>query len=170
LREVPGLGGLDGSDEDINRLRYPPSVDALERVLRQVAAGSDSEQAKIASSLYPDAEQLREAASRGHEIGSHGRGHYPRPGLDDARFEDELRRSRAELEALLQREVCAFSHPFSLHQDRDLPVLAKHFRQVATVEARAIRRDSNPLALPRLNWPGKFANDLRWRRWLWTGE
>ena len=170
LRDVPGLGGLQGSDGDINRLRYPPSVVLLEGILRRVSANFEDQLAQIAASLYPDAEQVRDAAARGHEIGSHGRSHYPRPGLDAARFEGELQDSKAELEALLQREVHAFSHPFSLHEDGDLPLLAKHYRQAAVVEPRAIRPDSNPLALPRVNWPGKFPNDLRWRRWLWTGE
>jgi peptidoglycan/xylan/chitin deacetylase (PgdA/CDA1 family) len=170
LRDIPGFEGLDGSDGNIDRIRYPPSVEDLERVLRKMSVNFVGKLAPIASSLYPGAEHLRAAAARGHEIGSHGRGHYPRPGLDDARFEEELQSSRADLEAVLTRDVHAFSHPFSLHRDGDLPVLAKHYRQAAVVEPRPIRADTNPLALPRLNWPGKFPNDLRWRRWIWTGE
>jgi peptidoglycan/xylan/chitin deacetylase (PgdA/CDA1 family) len=132
--------------------------------------GQQRDLAEIAGRLYPDEEQLRAASAAGHEIGSHGHGHYTRGSLDVSGFEEELVRSKRRLEEILDREVAAFSHPYDAHRSGDRPLIARHFAQAATVGTAPILRGTDPLAIPRYNWPGEFRNGLRRRRWLWTGE
>jgi peptidoglycan/xylan/chitin deacetylase (PgdA/CDA1 family) len=61
---------------------------------------------------------IREWAERGIEIGSHGRTHRSLPSCTDAELEDELRGSRAALEAIVGKPVDAFAYPFGDTDDR----------------------------------------------------
>ncbi len=55
---------------------------------------------------------VREARSRGHEIGTHLYSHDRRTVFDDHTFEEELRRSKLELEALLGEPIRWLRFPY----------------------------------------------------------
>lgn len=168
-KRYPGKSFPDGA-EGINLLRDWPDVPMLEDAMRDVVGhGVDFDEDAFAKVNYPAAHEVRRAAAAGHEIGSHGHDHLMRSALDSDGFEKQLEASRFELESVVGDQVLAFSHPFNCHVSSDRELLARHYSQAATVEAAPIFRNSDPLALARFNWPGKFKNDFRWRRWLWTG-
>jgi peptidoglycan/xylan/chitin deacetylase (PgdA/CDA1 family) len=58
------------------------------------------------------ADQVREVACAGIEIGSHGLAHVSLPKADDAQLEAETVRSRAILEDLLGQEIAGFAYPY----------------------------------------------------------
>jgi peptidoglycan/xylan/chitin deacetylase (PgdA/CDA1 family) len=58
------------------------------------------------------AEQLREVAAAGMEIGSHGMRHASLPWLDRAALRTEVERSRAILQALSGQPVAGFCYPY----------------------------------------------------------
>jgi peptidoglycan/xylan/chitin deacetylase (PgdA/CDA1 family) len=58
------------------------------------------------------ADQVREVAQAGIEIGSHGLAHVSLPAVDDAQLNAETVRSRAILEELLGQEVLGFCYPY----------------------------------------------------------
>jgi peptidoglycan/xylan/chitin deacetylase (PgdA/CDA1 family) len=58
------------------------------------------------------ADQVREVAQAGFEVGSHGLEHVSLPKVDDAQLEAETVRSRAILEELLGQEVQGFCYPY----------------------------------------------------------
>ncbi len=61
---------------------------------------------------------IREIASRGHEIASHGYSHTPLRSLDSARLGEELRRSKLLLEECSGKAVTGFRAPsFSITRD-----------------------------------------------------
>jgi peptidoglycan/xylan/chitin deacetylase (PgdA/CDA1 family) len=67
---------------------------------------------------FADAQTLREVAARGHEIGSHSHTHPCLARLPPDESFEELRRSKATLEELLERPVVAFSAPRGLYNRR----------------------------------------------------
>lgn len=170
LRLVDGNALPTGDFAALNMLREWPDVSALKQVMCEVLMGEPGvDQGILAEALYPSAAHVRDAAKAGHEIGSHGQNHLMRTALDQASFELELACSKAELETITGSPVLAFSHPFNRYEVDDRLCLERNFDQVATVGGGAIVRDSDAMALSRINWPGEFRNDFRWRRWLWTG-
>ncbi|MCB1613397.1 MAG: polysaccharide deacetylase family protein [Xanthomonadales bacterium] len=128
------------------------------------------DQAALARALYPAPELLRRAKKAGHEIGSHGHGHYHRETLGALEFEADVRTSIARLGDVLGQAPTSFSYPFNARVEGDQETCSKYFQQIATVDAQLIDRDCNPLALPRFTWPGQARNGLRHRRWLLTGR
>lgn len=67
----------------------------------------------------PLAQTLRDMVAAGHEIASHGMAHQRPLRMSVASFGDDLRRSKAELEQVVQRPVAGFRAPcFSLDRRR----------------------------------------------------
>lgn len=128
------------------------------------------DQAALARALYPEPGQLRSAAKAGHEIGSHGHGHYHRETIGASEFEADVRTSVERLAEVLGHAPASFSYPFNARVDGDQETCSKYFQQIATVDAHLIERACDPLALPRFTWPGHARNGLRHRRWLLTGR
>ncbi len=64
------------------------------------------------------AEQLREVARKGWEVGSHTVTHPWLPKLDDATLAHELRASKAQLEELLGLPMETLAYPFGAHDER----------------------------------------------------
>jgi len=126
--------------------------------------------APLVARLYPRSVHLRAAQEAGHEIGSHGHLHAVRSALSAEEYEEDLRTSSATLQSLLGKPPRAYSYPFNNRRAEDRQVCARYFSEVATVDGGAIGRDADPLALPRINWPGTFPNAMRRRRWFWTGS
>lgn len=168
---MPALNPLTGSDL-VFTLRERSSIDEVESLLAAVREieGNDAAQSEAARSLYPSTADLQGATRRGHEVGSHGHRHVPRRNMDADRFEQELVRSKEVLAKALGAAPLAFSYPFNSREPGDRAICARHFTQAMTVDAQLITRGTDPLALPRFNWPGPHRNALRRRRWLLTGR
>lgn len=63
-------------------------------------------------------EQLGELAAAGWEVGSHTRTHAALTEVDDARLDDELRGSKAAVEAALGRPCTTLAYPYGATDDR----------------------------------------------------
>lgn len=168
---LPASRGLTG-DALVAHLREAEPMEAVEDLLAEATAraGAKAELARLAQEIYPTAADLRWACREQHEIGSHGHHHYPRHAISRECFESELSLSRQRLEEITGVVPKAFSYPFNSHQLGDAEICARHYRQVATVEARLITRTTDPMEMPRCTWPGPIRNRLQFRRWLWTGH
>jgi peptidoglycan/xylan/chitin deacetylase (PgdA/CDA1 family) len=64
------------------------------------------------------ADQVREIADAGMEIGSHGLDHVSLLKTDDAQLREEVVHSRAVLEELLGRSIRGFAYPYGYLDDR----------------------------------------------------
>lgn len=170
-QRFPASRGLSAEALVAHLIQAEP-VQAVEELVAEAtaASGAEEELAELAEELYPTQSYLKAARQVRHEIGSHGHHHYPRRSLDDAAFEQELIRSRELLTEWLGRPPRAFSYPFNSYRPGDERLCARHYVQVATVDARPIRLNTPPLAIPRCTWPGPLRNRLHFRRWLWTGH
>ena len=146
----------------------PARLEILLAQARQRDPAQTQRQA-LATRLYPGAARLRQAATRNHEIGSHGHHHYKRANLDASRFETDLVASLDLLESILQVRPTLYSYPFNSYLDGDHRICGRHVQQVATVDGGFIAADSDPLRLPRVTWPGPARSANRHRRWLLTG-
>lgn len=110
--------------------------------------------------------QVGELAATGFEVGSHTRSH---PQLDVVAHDvvvDEVRRSRAELEARLERPIRSFAYPhgYSTRSVRDAVAAAGHDSACAVKHALSAPGDDR-LALARLMVrPGTGVDVLE--RWL----
>lgn len=173
LRELdsPRLRGIKPGQDLVVTLREDWPVDQVCRLL-EVARRQDPAAAMrttLAQQLYPDAQQLREAVARGHEIGSHGHHHYKRANLDTASYEADLIYSLEVLEGILGTKPTLYSYPFNSYLPDDSQICSRHVQQVATVDRGLIMADTDPLHLPRCTWPGPARSARRRRRWLLTG-
>jgi peptidoglycan/xylan/chitin deacetylase (PgdA/CDA1 family) len=108
-------------------------------------------------------QELEHLAEIGWEIGSHTRSHPRLPTLDDARLQDELQRSRHDIEGHLAGPCPSLAYPYGDHDDRVVEA-ARHagYETAGTVPAR-LRRPAG-----RLDWPRIIvtrADDARRFRW-----
>jgi peptidoglycan/xylan/chitin deacetylase (PgdA/CDA1 family) len=97
-------------------------------------------------------EELAELSRQGWEIGSHGLNHVPLDGASGEAAEEELAGSRRRLEEALGRPVTSFAYPYGLAgpgpvRDR----VAEIYEAACTARLAHVRRDSHPLALPRVD-------------------
>lgn len=90
-----------------------------------------------------DAEQLRELAEGGIEIGAHGMTHANLADIDDAAAWREIVDSRAVLEDVLQRPVRFFAYPYGSFRPRHLEMVeqAGYLAAVGTTRGRVHRED-----------------------------
>lgn len=96
------------------------------------------------------AARLREIASRGVEIGSHGMAHVPLPELDRAAQLAELRDSRDSLGQLLGQPVSHVCYPYGAHDLSTLEAAAEAgYASGVTCQRGAATPHFDPLALPR---------------------
>ena len=94
-------------------------------------------------------EDLRELDPRIVTVGSHTLTHAILPALPPAELENEVGRSRRELEDALQREVKHFAYPNGDFNEEARDCVRRHYRSaVATCEG-AIGTSTDPYALPR---------------------
>jgi peptidoglycan/xylan/chitin deacetylase (PgdA/CDA1 family) len=120
------------------------------------------------------AQQVRQIAAAGIEIGSHGLQHVSLPALDDSTLRHELGESRRVLQEISGQEVDGFCYPFGHVDSR----LVTQVRAAGYAYACATERSelSGPLALPRV-----FMTDFHspphlikagvkdWLRWEYRG-
>ena len=72
---------------------------------------------RLCPAQHLDLIQIKELASQGIEIGSHGRGHVDLTGLSERDLRYELESSRGDLEDILGRAVTSISYPFGRFND-----------------------------------------------------
>ncbi len=176
--------GMDGAGQILELARrllpgarpvesLPAAIDVL---LHQVPAEKLEEALcgdrgfEVASEIYPEARQLRNAKMAGHEIGSHGHGHYHRDTIGDTVFEQDMLKSKQVLTDLLGTPPACYSYPFNARKDGDQARCSRNFAQIATVDAQPITPAYDPLAIPRFSWPGPARSAFRHKRWLLTGR
>ena len=120
------------------------------------------------------AEQLREVAAAGMEVGSHGMQHVSLRGVSDADLDEEVNRSRQLLRALSGEEVTGFCYPYG---DIDEHVVNR-VQAAGYGYGCAIWRSvlTSRHALPRTyvgeadSWPRLRAKAVRhWLRWDYRG-
>lgn len=103
-------------------------------------------------------ERIREIATAGHEVASHGWAHRRASELSLADFASEAQRSRQLLEQITGRPVCGFRAPewsFRVTSNRRLQMLAELGFQYDSSLTRALGAGSvgNPRQACRLEWP-----------------
>ena len=100
---------------------------------------------------YLTAEQLRELAADGHEIGSHTLSHPDLTALRPDRLRTELAESRARLERVVGQPVLAFCYP-SGRQNAAVrkAVEAAGYTSATTVQPGLHRPSDDPFAIPRV--------------------
>ena len=98
-----------------------------------------------------DGAGLRELASAGMEIGSHGLRHRALPGLPADEVRRETVESRARLEDLLGAPVTTFCYPYGAFDDRSVEAVREAGYRAATVIRSGIPPDlSDPFRLRRV--------------------
>ncbi len=96
------------------------------------------------------ADELRDVADDGLDVGSHTVTHRWLPGLTHDEVVDEVHRSRAELEDLLQRPVTSFSYPMGgWTESIRVEVERAGYDIAVTTERGRNRRTHDPLTLRR---------------------
>jgi len=139
-------------------------------IAREFGFAADIE--NLASQLYPDEKIIINAFNLGHEIASHGHGHYKRDTISDEIFELDLKQSYAVLYELLGQKPISYSYPFNSYSSKDHKRARQFFTTIANVEFGRINQPVNNSSdlIPRLTWPGVSSNQYRMKRWLLTGK
>jgi peptidoglycan/xylan/chitin deacetylase (PgdA/CDA1 family) len=99
--------------------------------------------------LSPDG--VRTLQRAGIEIGSHGATHRALPSVSDTELEDEVRGSKAVLEAVIGGPVVSFCYPYGAFDDRSVEAVRRAGYRAATVIRGGIAPDlSDPFRLKRV--------------------
>jgi peptidoglycan/xylan/chitin deacetylase (PgdA/CDA1 family) len=100
---------------------------------------------------FMDAQQLRELAGLGLEIGCHSKTHAYLPDLDDTRLHEEIAGAKIQLEQVLGRPVEHFSCPGGRFDERVKNIAREAgYRTVATSRTHANSESTDPFALGRV--------------------
>ena len=99
------------------------------------------------------------------EIGAHTVTHPLLPGLDRETQRQEIERSKAECEALIEQPVSSFAYPYGLLTGETASLVAEAgFACACTCEPSIVRLRDDPYLLPRMevkDWPGeRFAREM----------
>jgi peptidoglycan/xylan/chitin deacetylase (PgdA/CDA1 family) len=110
------------------------------------------------------ADVLRRWSDEGIEFGSHSRTHRDLRSLAPASLHDELAGSRADLEGVLGREVCAFAYPYGFSNETVRAAAAGVFPLCFTTLPGTNDRQTQPHLLRRARvLPYDTALDVRFR-------
>lgn len=97
-----------------------------------------------------DALRLREIRAAGMEIGSHSVSHVRLAHQTTERIQDEVKRSKLELEDAIGHRVDHFCYPYGSHDARTVEAVAEAGYHSATTCERALATAADdPLTLPR---------------------
>ena len=100
---------------------------------------------------YVTSSQLRELAGASVEIGAHGVTHERLDELRPQHVEDEVRRSKADLEDVIQQDITTFAYPHGNHTGRTKRVVrAAGYRSAAAVKNALSHSNDDPFALARV--------------------
>lgn len=95
------------------------------------------------------AEEIREAARSGVEIGSHGRMHLDLTQAGDAELDDELQGSKTDLERLIGSAITSFAYPYGRVNDAVAKRVRDLFQRAATIDPGLNRRTTDVFRLRR---------------------
>ena len=98
--------------------------------------------------------QVSELRESGFEIGAHTRSHPKLSMIGEARAAEEISSSKATIEDHLEEPVLVFAYPFGkprehLSEETVALVGRSGFDSAATVSYRGVRKDEDPLTIPR---------------------
>ncbi len=107
------------------------------------------------------------------EIGAHTVSHPFLSNLPLQEQEEEIGRSKFDLEDKISRKVDSFSYPHGIYSNETVKIVERlKFQNACTVVARTVERKANPYLLPRflvLDWNGdEFEQQLH--NWLSCGD
>jgi peptidoglycan/xylan/chitin deacetylase (PgdA/CDA1 family) len=108
-------------------------------------------------------EELERLAEAGWEIGSHTCSHPRLPALDDDALEDELVRSRQDIERHLARACPSVAYPYGDHDARVVEAARQAGYEAAGTLPSRLTRPAGPLDWPRI--VVTRADDARRFRW-----
>ncbi len=97
------------------------------------------------------AEQVREMASNGFEIGSHTLTHPHLTDTSDDQLHSEISDSKHRLEDLIGREVISFSYPYGDYDDRVLAAAVEAGYHNAVSTRLGVVKGSGVFEIPRVN-------------------
>jgi len=106
---------------------------------------------------FMDADQLRDLVSRGHGVHSHSRTHPRLSSLSTAGIDDELQRSKADLEQILGRAVTQFSIPGGAYDDRVIAAARRAGYQAVFNSVEGYNSDSSDRFLLRRFTPRAYS-------------
>ena len=95
-------------------------------------------------------EELERLAGAGWEIGSHTHSHPRLPTLTDGALQDELARSRRDIEGHLERPCPSVAYPFGDHDARVVEAAGKAGYEAAGTLPARLTRNPGPLEWPRI--------------------
>jgi peptidoglycan/xylan/chitin deacetylase (PgdA/CDA1 family) len=95
--------------------------------------------------------ELEEVARFGVRLGAHTVTHPRLNALSEREAEREIRESRQALEDRTGRRVDTFAYPYGLSCAATRRLAARHYRFACGVELGAVKKESDPLNLPRID-------------------
>lgn len=108
--------------------------------------------------------QVRELASRGHEVGAHSVSHAMLPQCDDVQLERELVESRARLREWTSAQVTSLCYPDGAHDARVVAAAQRAgYTLACTTQPPASDSALEPLALARIDITRERICDLHGR-------
>lgn len=121
-------------------------------VVRQLDGGNVWDYDKgIAHADLMSAEEMRDWAGQGMEVGSHTLDHPYLPKLSDAEAQLQIAASREELESLVDEPVTAFCYPYGGETARLREITrACGYTNATTTAGGLARADDDPFGLPRV--------------------
>ena len=107
---------------------------------------------------FMTADELRDLARRGHTVQSHSRTHQKLPSLPVAEIDEELRGSKADLEAVLDRPVTQLSIPGGAYDDRVIESARRAGYQAVFTSVEGY--DDDPAAFVRRRFTPRAYSDV----------
>ena len=109
------------------------------------------------------AEQAKDLASRGHEVGSHTMSHADLSRLPEDRAREEIEGSRRALEDVLSVPVTAIAYPFGRHADATRAIAREAGYQMGvTTKEAGVPPEPDWFALPRV-WVNRSVGRMQFR-------
>lgn len=111
---------------------------------------------------------LRQLSQAGFEIGSHSADHLDLSRLGAAALEDQLRRSRCEIEERLGAPCRSLAYPYGRLSSAVAEAARRHYRCAVTTRLAAASEKSDRMRLPRIEMH-YYRNRRIWKqfdRWL----
>jgi peptidoglycan/xylan/chitin deacetylase (PgdA/CDA1 family) len=147
----------------LHQLAEGARLDAQRQIQEWAGAGADGRPTHRTMSAD---EVARLAEGDLVEVGAHTVCHPVLAALPEAAQRDEIRRSKADLEEILNRPVTSFAYPHGAYTEQTLAIVRETGLTCAcSSDTDAVWRDANVFRLPRVvvrNWDGEaFACWLR---------
>lgn len=139
-------------------------------ILKQISAWAGQPSIPRTDYLPINSQELASLANSPlFEIGAHTISHSMLSHLSPQEQEEEISRSKNDLENIINRPVTSFSYPHGDYSSETVSIVRRlEFKNSCTAIPRMIKKSDNPYLLPRYavcNWDGEeFENNLR--HWL----